>query len=116
MTGPDSELISLSVKVVRAQGDESLWEQWEIIGGFITGPGSVCSLWDSGEQAEGVTKHTVAFTYDEHELMTEGTGRIAQADGVLSGEEAADILLDEEDIGSLRLTWTRIPGNGRGET
>lgn len=103
MTGPDQELINFSCKATAAEAAY----QVEVTGGFITGPGSVYSLWDSmSAEADGASRE-FAFTYDENELLLEASGQSSVTDEagctVLTRVDDFTVYLNEDEMGRLML-------------
>lgn len=100
MTGPNQELISLSFKLKGESLDDY---QAEVYVGFITGPGAVYTLWDSFGAKDGSSNRDFAFTWDESEVLTEGSGTEAFEDGCIVRDDETTVYQDDEEIGTLTI-------------
>lgn len=102
LTGPEQELISLSVR----QQPGAL----ELNGGYISAGGSVYSLWDSFSCPTDETERFWSVTFDEDELLLEGSGvRQTAGDGGWQQEERLTVSLNEETLGSVLVRTTFTP-------
>lgn len=98
MTGPNQELINFSVKI---KGTDLADYSAEFYIGFITGPGTVYTLWDSISGENGETARDFAFTWDEYELIAEASGEEAAEDGCISRSDVCSFFMDDEEIGTV---------------
>lgn len=98
MTGPNQELINFSVKI---KGTDLADYSAEFYIGFITGPGTVYTLWDSISGKNGETARDFAFTWDENELIAEASGEETAEDGCISRSDVCSFFMDDEEIGTV---------------
>lgn len=102
MTGPEQELISLNVRQQPGR--------LELNGGYISAGGSVYGLWDSFSCSANETERFWSVTFDETELLLEGSGvrQLAEAGG-WQQEEQLLVSLNEEEQGSMAVRTVFTP-------